>query len=266
MLLKEAHFADAFGGDAAGSEIRDRAGFKFDAGVGDVHFVADDGDADGFEVDDRRVDEREQDVEVVDHHVVNDINVEAARRKNPQAMDFEKHRARNDFSDGDDGRIEPFDVADLKNAAAAFCGGDERVGFGERCRDGLFDEDINSRRENAGAYTRVLGGWDGEAHGVNAVGRERVQVAKNSRVEFRCNFLRAVGVGIDDADKLGAFDFAPDAHVVAAEITDADDSYANGFLAQDFLFASKTGDAVAADFAGANAWIAMLKSSAVLIS
>ena len=62
VFLEEAHFADAFGGDAAGGEIGDRAGFKFDASVGDVHFVADDRDADGFQIDDRRIDEREQDI------------------------------------------------------------------------------------------------------------------------------------------------------------------------------------------------------------
>jgi hypothetical protein len=39
--------------------------------------------------------------------------------------------------------------------------------------------------------------------------------------------------------------------VVASEIADADNSYADGFLAQDFLFAS--GDSVAAAFAGVNA-------------
>ena len=197
MFLEEAHFADAFGGDTAGGEIRDGAGFKFDAGVGDVHFVADDGDADGFEIDDRRVDEREQDVEVVDHHVVDDVDIEAARRKNAEAMDFEKHRARDDFSDGDDGGIEAFDVADLKNAAAAFRGGDERVGFVERCGDGLFDEHVNSGREDAGADARVFGGGHGEADGVDAVGRERVEVAENARAEFRGNFLRAFGVGVD---------------------------------------------------------------------
>ncbi len=103
------------------------------------------------------------------------------------------------------------------------------------------------------ADARVLGSRDGEAHGVDAVGRERVEVAKNTGAEFGGNFLRALGVGVDDADELGAFDLAPDANVVASEIADADDRYANGFLAQDFLFASRTGDAVAADFAGANA-------------
>ena len=253
MLLEEAHFADAFGGDAAGGEIGNCAGFKFDAGVGDVHFVADDGDADGFEVDDRRIDEREQDVEVVDHHVVDDVDVEAARRKNAEAMDFEKHRARDDFSDGDDGGIEAFDVADLKNAATAFRCGDERVGFVERCGDGLFDEHVDSGCEDAGADARVLGCRNGEADGVDAIGRECVEVAKNAGAEFRSNFLRAFGVGIDDADELSAFDFAPDANVVASEIADADDSHADGFLAQDFLFASTTGDSVALTFAGANA-------------
>jgi hypothetical protein len=144
-------------------------------------------------------------------------------------------------------------VADLKNAAAAFCGGDERVGFVERCGDRLFDEYVNSGREDAGADTGVFGSRDGEAHGVNAIGRERVEVAKNASAEFRGNFLRAIGSGIDDADELGAFDFAPDANMVTSEIADADDSYADGFLAQDFLFASRTGDAAATDFAGANA-------------
>jgi len=99
----------------------------------------------------------------------------------------------------------------------------------------------------------VFGGGDGEADGVDAVGRESVQITKNAGAKFGGDFLRAVGIGIDDADKLGAFGFAPDANVVTSEIADADDRYADGFLAQDFLFASKTGGAVAAGFAGANA-------------
>jgi len=253
VLLEEAHLADAFGGDAAGGEIRDGAGFKFDAGVGDVHFVADDGNAHGFEINNRRVDEREQDVEVMDHYVVDDVNIQAARRKNAEAVDFEKHRTRDDFSNGDDGWIEAFDVTDLENASASFCGGDERVGFIERCGDGLFDEHVNPGREDARADTRVFGSRDSEAHGVNAIGRKCVEVAKNACAEFRGNFLCAIGIGIDDADELGAFDFAPDANMVASEIADADDSYADGFLVQDFLFASRTGDAAATAFAGANA-------------
>jgi hypothetical protein len=39
MLLKEAHLADAFGGDPAGGEIGDGPGFEFDPCVSDVYFV-----------------------------------------------------------------------------------------------------------------------------------------------------------------------------------------------------------------------------------
>ena len=166
-------------------------------------------------------------------------------------MNFEKHGARDNFSNGDDGGIETLDVADLKDAAAAFRCADERVGFVEGCGNGLFDEDVNSGCEDAGADARVFGSGHCEADGVDAVGRERIEVAENARAEFRGNFLRAFGVGINDADELSAFDFAPDANVVASEIANADDSYADGFLAQDFLFASR--DSVAAPFAGVNA-------------
>ena len=99
----------------------------------------------------------------------------------------------------------------------------------------------------------MFGGWYGKADRVNAVGRESVQVPENTRAKFGRDFLGALGVRVNDADQLSAFDFAPDAHVVASKIADADDSYADGFIAQDFLFASKAGDAVAAKFAGAKA-------------
>ncbi len=52
--------------------------------------------------------------------------------------------------------------------------------------------------------------------------------------------LWRVGVGVDDADEFRTFDFALDADVVAAEIADADDGYADladGFRGVlDFLF------------------------------
>src|SRR4029077_7628890 len=99
------------------------------------------------------------------------------------------------------------------------------------CGNGLFDKDVNSSGEDARADARVFGGGHGEADGVDAVGRESVQITKNTRAEFRGDFLVSVGFGIDDADELGAFDFAPDTNVVTSEIADADNSYANGFLA-----------------------------------
>ena len=73
-----------------------------------------------------------------------------------------------------------------------FADGDQRVGFCERSGDGLFDEHVDSGFEQAAADARMLGGGDGEADGVNAVGRERVEIAKNARAEFCGDFLRRV--------------------------------------------------------------------------
>ncbi len=78
MFLKEAHLAHFFGGDAAGGEIGDRASFEFDARLSDINFFGNHRDADGFQVGHGRIDEREQYVEVVNHHVVNHVDIQAA--------------------------------------------------------------------------------------------------------------------------------------------------------------------------------------------
>src|SRR5580704_4224735 len=116
VLLKEPHFADALGRDAAGSKIRDRPIFKFDARVGDVHFVSHYRYSHSFQIDNRRVYERQNDVQIVDHHVVNHVNVQAARCENSEPVNLEKHRARDDLLHSGNGWIEPFQVTHLKNA------------------------------------------------------------------------------------------------------------------------------------------------------
>ena len=164
VLLEKAHLADFFCGDAAGGEIGDGAGSELDSGVGDVDFVGHHGDADGAEIGDGRIEEREENIEIVDHKVVDDVHVEAARREDAETMDFEEERARDDFFRGDDGGIEALEMSDLKNAAIALGRGDQRVGFFERGGDWLFDEDINSLLEEAGADARVFDCWDGQIH------------------------------------------------------------------------------------------------------
>ena len=76
MGLEETEFADLLGGDAAGGEVGDAAGFELDADVGDVGLAGEDGEADGADLSDGGVGEREDDVEVVDHEVEDDVDVE----------------------------------------------------------------------------------------------------------------------------------------------------------------------------------------------
>ncbi len=76
VRLEEAELADLLGGDAGGGEVGDAAGGELDADVGDVGFAGEDGEADGANLFDGRLGEREDDVEVVDHEVEDDVDVE----------------------------------------------------------------------------------------------------------------------------------------------------------------------------------------------
>ncbi len=76
MGLEEAELADLLGGDAGGGEVGDAAGVELEADVGDVGFGGEDGQADGADFADGGVGEGEDDVEVVDHEVEDDVDVE----------------------------------------------------------------------------------------------------------------------------------------------------------------------------------------------
>ena len=239
VLLEEAHLADALGGDAAGGDVGDGAGCKLDARLRDIDFVGDHRNADGFQVRDRRVHQRKQNIEVVNHHVVDHVDIQAARRENAQAMDFEKHGARNDLLRRDDRGIEALDVADLQNAAGALrrmrsagrlLSSEAAMGFSTST-----SRPASSRRQPTRACS-LVGTATLTASMPAAASASRS--ANHLRAEFRGDLAGALGVGVNDADEFGAFEFAPHAHVVPAEFSGADHGNANGFLAHDFVFTS----------------------------
>jgi len=84
--LEETEFANLLGGDAAGGEVGDAAGFEFDADVGDVGLVREDGQADGADFANGGVGEAENDVEVVDHEIENDVDVEGTRGEDTEPV------------------------------------------------------------------------------------------------------------------------------------------------------------------------------------
>ena len=64
-------------------------------------------------------DEREDDVDVVDHEVHDDVDVEAARREGREPVALDEARLRHDIlRAARDGRVEALDVADLQHRAA----------------------------------------------------------------------------------------------------------------------------------------------------
>src|ERR1700686_2824508 len=89
MLLEETELAHAFGGDAARGDIGDRARCEIKASVGDIHFVGQDRYANRLYFRDGSIHQSEQDIQVMNHDVIHDVNIQAARRENAETMDFE---------------------------------------------------------------------------------------------------------------------------------------------------------------------------------
>jgi len=118
VRLEEAQLADAFCADAAGGEIGDAAGFKFQANVGNIGMAGEDGQADGTDFLKARLRHLEDDVEVVDHEVEDDVDVERARGEDAEAMTLEEHRAIEMWEKCGDGGVEAFEMADLENEMA----------------------------------------------------------------------------------------------------------------------------------------------------
>src|SRR6185295_12969878 len=90
--LKEPDLPDAVAGDAARGQVGDAAVRKPQPRVGDVDASGEHGYADGFDGVDVGLDDRQHDVEVVDHEIEDDVDVEAALGKRAEAVHFDEAR------------------------------------------------------------------------------------------------------------------------------------------------------------------------------
>ena len=241
MRLEEAELADALGADAAGGEVGDAAGGEFDADVGDIDFAREDGKADGLQGVDRRLHEAEDDVEVVHHEVEDDVDVERARREDAEPVRLEEHGHVDVGVDGEDGGVEALQVADLEDALVTRGQLDERVGFGERGGDRLFDQNIDAGLEQCAGDGGVGAGGDADGGGVelDLAGGARGEAGVDVVEDAGCGENRiaapagAGGIAFDDgreADGIAGScaQFANDAEMIAAEGAGADDGEPDG--------------------------------------
>ena len=91
VRLEETQLADALGGNARGGEVGDAAGLELEPDIGDIDGGGQHGETDGTDLADGRLHERKHDIEIVNHEVEHDIDVERARGKDGKAVRLEKH-------------------------------------------------------------------------------------------------------------------------------------------------------------------------------
>jgi len=226
VLLEEAHFADAFGGNARSGDIGDGAAGKFKPRVGDIHFVCQHWDAYGFDFGHWFLYEREQNIQVVNHQVVDDLHVEAARRENAEAVNFEKKRAVKNWFDRYHRRVKTLDVAHLQNTIVTACFLEKGVSLHKIHGHGLLDKDVQATGEKMAAHLGVCHGWNGDARGFREFA-DFVETAQCFGLKLGCDDFSAGLILVVDADQLRVLQFAVHAGVVASKFPCSNDSGAD---------------------------------------
>ena len=80
----------------------------------------------------------------MNHEVVDDIDIEAARREDAEAMDFEEQWVVEDRLNGKHGRIKSLDVAHLQDPLKSSGGVEQLIGFGQVRGHGFLDEHVDA--------------------------------------------------------------------------------------------------------------------------
>src|SRR5438067_8149788 len=148
---EEAHLAHALLRDAAGGEVGDGAVGELEADVRDVDLVGEHGDADGADLDDLLAEEGEDEVEIVDHQVEEDVDVERASDEDAEALGLDVADVAQQRRHRGDGGVVALDVADLDDAAVFLGEVDEALGVVDGVGDRLLDHDVAAGLDQRGA-------------------------------------------------------------------------------------------------------------------
>ena len=142
--LEEANLANLFGRDTRGSEVGNAARVKLYADVGDIDLAREDRQTDSANLADRRIGESEDDVEIVNHEIEDDIDIEGAGSENAEAVGLKKHGAVEALEGGSNGGVEALKVAYLNDAVVCASECKDAVGISEVVGEGLFNEDVDA--------------------------------------------------------------------------------------------------------------------------
>ena len=102
--------------------------------------------------------ERQRDVEVVNHQVEHDVDIEAAFGKGAEAVHFDEAWIDENLPRRGHRRVEPLGVTDRERGAAPGSRGNHGVGLGDRPGNRLLDEDgyarLEERQRDLGVHLR----------------------------------------------------------------------------------------------------------------
>ncbi len=167
VRLKDAQLSNLLPRNSTRRHIGDAAVGELQTGVGDVHAISQNGDPNGMHRANLGVHHREQDVQVVDHQVEDDVNVQAAFGELAQTVDLEELRLDKERRERSDGRIEPLQMSDLQEHPCLARTTNHALGFLQRARYRFLDKDGHAVFQELARDLTVALGRDGDAHSIH---------------------------------------------------------------------------------------------------
>ena len=191
VLLEDADLAQFVLADAAGGDVGHAAVLEADAHIGDVLAIAQDRHADGIHLHPRRADEVQDDLEVVDHDIEHDADIQAAAGigREPRGLD-EARMGEARLERGEHG-IETLDVADLEDDAVFLREVAKFARLLRRFDEGFFHEHVLAVFEQVFGDGEVGDGGRGDGGGIDGVG-ELLEIGGAARGIWR----RLIGGGL----------------------------------------------------------------------
>jgi hypothetical protein len=177
-------------------------------------------------------DEPLHDVEIVNHQIKHDVDIQRARGELTDAMDLEIDGLANVRPQRNECRIETLEMAHLKNGIAFAGSTNHLIRFFERPRDRLFDENVNAGLEQSARDFTVHLGRHCEAGGIYLADQHAPisgPINFSFAAAFSANRAGSFFVQIADRDKFGqtlGSESRVDACMLAAKTTGSDDGCA----------------------------------------
>src|SRR5205823_10424130 len=222
-IAEHPHFAHALLRHAAGGEIRDRAVRELEADIGDVDLRRQHRHTDRADLDDLLPQQRLHEVDVVDHQVEQDVDVERARHEDAQALGLEVADVADEVRDGGDRWVVSLDVAYLYDAAARRRDVDQLPRFVDARRNRLLDHHIDAGFEELPRDVVMRRSRRGHDRAID-VARQIGDRVEAFQAETRRDLVRDVVVHLDEAGDVHVRNLGEDSRMQPAEIAGADDA------------------------------------------
>src|SRR6186713_18362 len=156
MGLKKTKLAGFLVAYPTGRQICHTPILELDTNVGDVGPARKDRNPDGAHLCDGRSNQVQHDIEIMDHQIKDDVDIQTPRSESGQTMDFKKLRFGGHLYCRGDHGIEALDVTGLQDASMSCRSINEQAGFVQSSSNRFLHQEINTVLQEVNSNACVI--------------------------------------------------------------------------------------------------------------